>query len=73
MLYLEKKKESLTILKTNTNFSYTYPACLTYLLSKASVVSLSTKNAYLANNNWIEKNTREMITAGLTQEHDIII
>lgn len=41
------------------------PDMLTYLLSKASVVSLSTKNTYFASNNWNKKKAMEIATAGL--------
>ena len=44
---------------------------MAYLLSKASVVSLSTKNTYFANNNWNQKNAMEIATAGLKYKRDI--
>ena len=41
------------------------PESFAYLLSEASVVSLSTKNTYFASNNWNQKNAMEIATAGL--------
>lgn len=42
---------------------------MAYLLSNASVVSLSTKNTYFASNNWNKKNAMEIATAGLKQKN----